>query len=315
MHTPPKLTLYAQNDCHDFVFNLPFSLFQAQVDGKALFDFSVCSDSGRAIMTEFGAKIAVQGNLTLMDTADIIVIAGWVGDMPSRVFVEKLQSAHQNGKKIIGLCYGTFGLGYAGILAGRTVVTHWAGERAFRELFADIALDGNRLYIDDDNILTSAGASAGLDCCLYFIRTLYGVSVANHLARVYVSAPHREGGQAQFVQMPVTSHTKDDKINELLDFLSKNLADTHRLDELADRVHLSKRSFNRHFKNATNMTLSEWLIAKRLAYAQECLEMSDDNMELIAQKAGFGTASNLRMQFKDKFGVSPQAWRRSFGGG
>lgn len=309
---PPKLTLYAQNHCSDFVFNIPFNLFQAKHQGKKLFDFRLCSDNGRAIVTELGAKIPIHGNLSLMDHADIIVISGWVGEKPSRAFIEKLQTAHQNGKKIIGLCYGAFGLAYADILHGKTVVTHWAGESEFKQKFPHIQLDNNKLYLDDGNILTSAGAYAGMDCCLYFIRSLYGVSVANDLARLFVSAPQREGGQAQFVQKSPIAHTKDEKINELLAFLSKNLHQHHKLDELAQRVHLSKRSFARYFYTATNMTLSEWLTAKRLATAQDWLENSTHSIEQIAQITGFGTASNFRMQFKTHFGVSPQSWRKSF---
>lgn len=313
--TPPTLALYAQNGCNDFVFNIPFSLFQAEMDGKKLFDLQVISDNGKPIISQFGAKITPHGNLDLLDNADIIVIAGWVGDKPSDKWIKKIQTHHQNNKKIISLCYGAFGLAYARVLDGKTVATHWAGEDDFKQQFPHIQIDSNTLYLDDGNILTSAGAFAGLDCCLYFIRTLYGASVANSLARMLVSAPHREGGQAQFSDISPISHAKDQKINELLQFLSENLADTHRLDDLAERGHLSKRSFARHFKNATNLTLSEWLTAKRLAKVQEWLENSDESIDIIAEKTGFGTASNLRMQFKDKFGVSPQAWRKSFGAG
>lgn len=312
--TPPTLVLYAQNGCNDFVFNIPFSLFQATYQGQKLFDFAVCSDNGKAILSEFGTKIAVTGDLSLLDTADIIVISGFVGDVPNAKLCQKLQIAHAQGKKIIGLCYGTFVLAFADILQGKTVVTHWAGERAFKEKFPHIQLDSNRLYIDDGNILTSAGAFAGLDCCLYFIRTLHGVKVANELAKHLVSAPHREGGQAQFNAISPISHAKDEEINELLQFLSDNLADNHKLDDLANRVHLSKRSFNRYFKTATQMTLSQWLTAKRLAKVQDYLESTDLSIEIIADKTGFGTASNLRMQFKARFGVSPQSFRKSFGG-
>lgn len=310
---PPKLILYAQNGCNDFVFNIPFSLFQATYQGQKLFDFAVCGDNGKAILSEFGAKISVNGDLSLLDKADIIVISGFVGDVPNAKLCQKLQTAHAQGKKIIGLCYGTFVLAFADILQGKTVVTHWAGERAFKEKFPHIQLDSNRLYVDDGNILTSAGAFAGLDCCLYFIRTLYGAKVTNELARHLVSAPHRVGGQAQFANKTPIHHTKDEKINELLQFLSDNLADNHKLDDLAKRVHLSTRSFARYFKNATNMTLSQWLTAKRLAMAQEFLESSTHSIEMIAQITGFGTASHFRMQFKAHFGVSPQQWRKNFG--
>ncbi|WP_066803459.1 GlxA family transcriptional regulator [Moraxella oblonga] len=314
MTIPPTLTLYAQNGCNDFVFNIPFSIFQTPYQGKKLFDFQVVSDNGKAIRTELGTTITPHGNLDLMDNADIIVLAGWVGDKPSHTFTQKLQTAHQNGKKIIALCYGTFGLAFADILTDKTVVTHWAGENAFKQQFPHIKLDNNKLYLDDGNILTSAGAYAGMDCCLYFIRMLYRASVANDLARLFVSAPHREGGQAQFSQLSIVNHTKDSKINALLQFLSDNLDKTHKLDDLADKVHLSKRSFNRYFKNATNMTLTQWLTAKRLSVVQELLESSDESIERIAQKSGFGSASHLREKFKERFGVSPQVWRRGFGG-
>lgn len=311
----PKLALYAQNGCNDFVFNIPFSLFQTPVKGKKLFDFQIFSNDGKNITTALGVKIMIKNNLSAIDEADIIVISGWVGGKPNAQFIQKLQVAHHNGKKIIALCYGTFGLAWADILMGKTVVTHWAGELMFKEKFPNIQLDGNRLYIDDGNILTSAGAYAGMDCCLYFIRSLYGVSVANELARIFVSAPHREGGQAQFSNILPISHVNDDKINELLQFLGENLSQNHRLEDLADKVHLSKRSFHRHFKRATQMTLSDWLIVKRLSLAQEWLEFSDYSIEQISQLSGFGTASNFRKQFKEKFGVSPQSWRKSFGNG
>lgn len=315
--TPPRLALYAQHGYNDFVFNIPFSLFQAEYDGKKLFDFQVISDNGKPIVSQFGVKITPHGDLDALDTADIIVISGWVGGKPCKKFIQKLQTHHQNNKKIIGLCYGTFGLAWADILQGKTVATHWAGEHDFREKFKHIQLDSNRLYIDDGNILTSAGASAGLDCCLYFIRTRYGTKIANTLARMLVCAPQREGGQAQFSDISPVSHVhdghqQDDKINALLQFLGDNLALTHTLDDLANRVHLSKRSFHRYFKIATNMTLSQWLTAKRLVHAQELLETTHDSMEHIADKSGFGTASNLRLHFKQRFGVSPQHWRKSF---
>lgn len=313
MNTPPRLALYAQNGYNDFVFNIPFSLFQAEYDGKKLFDFQIVSDNGKPIISQLGMKLTPHGDLDNLDNVDIIVISGWVGEKPSKKFIQKLQTHHKNNKKIIALCYGTFGLAWADILQEKTVVTHWAGENEFREKFQSVQLDSNRLYIDDGNILTSAGAYAGMDCCLYFVRSLYGTKVANTLARMFVTAPQREGGQAQFSDISPISHVKNEKIDQLLQFLSENLADNHRLDDLANRIHLSKRSFNRHFKAATNLTLSEWLIAKRLTLAQTLLENGDDDMERIAQKAGFGTASNLRIHFKDRFGVSPQTWRKSFG--
>lgn len=311
--TAPKVALYAHQGCNDFVFNIPFSLLQVKPQGERLFELTVCSIDGQAVSTELGMSVPVTDDLQGFGHADVIIIAGWHKDkIPEPQLIQALRTAHERGVKLIALCYGTYVLAYADVLQGKTVTTHWLAKQDFGERFASVHLDCDRLYIDDGNILTSAGASGGVDCLLYWVRLTYGASIANDLARLFVTAPHRAGGQAQFIKMPLATRTKDNAINELLDYLRGNLSATHRLDELAIRLNLSRRTFSRHFRQATGLSLRAWLLQERLRYAQELLQETDKPIELIAEQAGFGSGANLREQFYKTFGLAPSAWRNVF---
>ncbi|MBH5328090.1 helix-turn-helix domain-containing protein [Eikenella sp. S3360] len=311
----PKTALYAQSGMNDFVFNIPFSVFQVAHQGKPLFDLQICADDGQNVATALGANIPVHGGLDLMDKADIIVIAGWrdIAAAPSAALTAHLHKAAARGAQITALCYGTYALAYAGLLDGKTAATHWLAESDFVRRFPRVSLDTNRLYVEDGGFLTSAGAAGGLDCCLYLIRKIHGATAANDIARTLVAAPHREGGQAQFTRRPAERRTSDDKINRLLDELRQNLAAPHRLDDLAARLAVSRRTFIRHFSRATGMNFGEWLTAERLWQVQDWLENTDWPVERIAEQSGFGSAANLRAQFKAKFQTSPNAWRKVFG--
>ena len=245
--TAPKIVLYAQSGMNDFVFNIPFSVFQTTYRNHPLFDLKICSD----------------------DSKD--VIAGWrnIEEAPTPELSAHLQKAVQRGAHITALCYGTYALAYTGLLDGRTAATHWLAEDDFVRRFPKIHLDTNRLYAEDGNFLTSAGAAGGLDCCLYLIRKIHGATVANDLARTFVAAPHREGGQAQFIHRPVERRTADDKINHLLDELRQNLATPYRLDDLAKKLAVSRRTFIRHFSQATGMNFGEWFTTERLWQVQD----------------------------------------------
>lgn len=314
--TTPKTVLYAQSGMNDFVFNIPFSLFQTTYQGKPLFNLKICCDDGNSVTTALGAAIPVHGGLDLMEHADIVVIAGWrdIDEAPAPELTARLQQAAARGAYITALCYGTYALAYAGLLDGKTAATHWMAEADFVRRFPQIRLDTNRLYVEDGNFLTSAGAAGGLDCCLYLVRKIHGATATNELARTFVAAPHREGGQAQFIHRPVQSRTADDKINRLLDEVRQNLAAPHRLDDLAEKLAVSRRTFIRHFAQAVGMNFGEWLTAERLWRVQDLLENTDLPIERIAEQSGFGSAANLRLQFKAKFKTSPNAWRKVFGG-
>ena len=308
--TASKIVLYAQSGMNDFVFNIPFSVFQTTYQGNPLFNLKIFSDDGQDVSTAFGASIPTHGGLDLMEEADIIVIAGWrdIEEAPTPELAENLQRAAKRDAHIVALCYGTYALAYTGLLDGRSAATHWLVRR-----FPKIHLDTNRLYAEDGNFLTSAGAAGGLDCCLYLIRKIHGATVANDLARTLVAAPHREGGQAQFIHRSVEHRTADDKINRLLDEIRQDLAATYRLDDLAKKLAVCRRTFIRHFSQATGVNFGEWLTTERLWQVQDLLENTDLPIERIAEQSGFGSAANLRLQFKAKFKINPNAWREVFG--
>ena len=313
--TASKIVLYAQSGMNDFVFNIPFSVFQTTYQGNPLFNLKIFSDDGQDVSTAFGASIPTHGGLDLMEEADIIVIAGWrdIEEAPTPELAENLQLAAKRDAHFVAICYGTYALAYTGLLDGRSAATHWLAENDFVRRFPKIHLDTNRLYAEDGNFLTSAGAAGGLDCCLYLIRKIHGATVANDLARTLVAAPHREGGQAQFIHRSVEHRTADDKINRLLDEIRQDLAATYRLDDLAKKLAVSRRTFIRHFSQATGVNFSEWLTTERLWQVQGLLENTDLPIERIAEQSGFGSAANLRLQFKAKFKINPNAWRKVFG--
>ncbi|MDO5639196.1 MAG: helix-turn-helix domain-containing protein [Neisseria sp.] len=311
----PKVVLYAYERFNAFVFNAPQAIFKAELQGKKLFDVQTASLDGQAKQADVGLILPVDGGLDLLDTADMIVIAGWADTAipPDERLLAKLRTAHQQGRQIVGLCYGTYVLAYAGILDGRAAVTHWLAEQDFCERFPKVRLDTNRLYLTDRNLTTSAGAAAGLDCCLHLVRQHYGSRTANQLARMMVIPPHREGGQAQFIQQPMPKSTHDSQINQLLDYLREHLHQPHHIDMLAAHTHMSRSTFTRHFKHATGISFAQWLIQARLARSQELLEGSGLSVEQISEQVGFQNATSFRQHFKQRFGVSPKQWRRVFG--
>ncbi|SMB89009.1 transcriptional regulator, AraC family with amidase-like domain [Pasteurella testudinis DSM 23072] len=312
----PKVVLYAYDRFNAFVFNAPQAIFHARYQGQKLFDVKTASLDGQAKQADVGLILPVDGGLDLLDTADMIVIAGWsdLAAVPDERLLAKLRQANAQGSQIVGLCYGTYALAYAGILDGRQAVTHWLAEQDFCRRFPQVRLDSNRLYLSDGNITTSAGAAAGLDCCLHLVRQRYGSKAANQLARTMVIPPHREGGQAQFIQQPMPKSTQDSQINQLLDYLREHLSEPHHIDALAARSHMSRSTFTRHFKHATGMSFAQWLIQARLARSQELLESSTLSVEQISAQTGFQNTAGFRQHFKQRFGVSPKQWRRVFGG-
>jgi transcriptional regulator GlxA family with amidase domain len=167
------------------------------------------------------------------------------------------------------------------------------------------------LYVDDD-VLTSAGVAAGLDCCLHLLRQLCGAEAANHVARQLVVAPHRQGGQAQFIERPVPVSGSDDRFAQVLNWVNRHLADNHSIDALAARAAMSRRNFTRHFRDATGTSFKQWLLNQRVAHAQRLLETSDVSIEVVAQEAGFGSALSLRQHFRTALRTSPSVYRRQF---
>lgn len=297
-----------------FHYSVPCILFGDSVSGKKRFNVTICAENPGLLTSREGFALNATEDYSAIRQADIVVVPYWahVLERPPQTLLDSLVQARDNGAEIVGLCLGSFVLGYAGILNGKRAATHWEFERQFQSLFPAVQLDINALYVDDDNIITSAGTAAALDCCLYIIRQRFGSVVANQIARRMIVPPHREGGQAQFIAQPVPETTRDARINNLIDYLQRNISQPLNLDALAESVAMSRRTLTRHFMKATGMSVVSWITAERLRRSQLLLESSNLPVEAVAEQVGYLSAVTLRQQFKARFGVSPAEWRKTF---
>lgn len=284
--------------------------------GLPLFDFGLVGESPGVIRTNNGVPVTVEHGLERLSRSDIITITAWehFDRVPSPLLLEALRTAHARGAVLVSQCTGVFVLAAAGLLDGQRVTTHWkyAGELAAR--FPAVHVDPSVLYVDNGQVITGAGTAAGIDALLHLVRREWGAAAANALAREMVVPPHRDGGQAQFIDAPVPA-CEDDLLGAVLEWASAHLADDISVDGLARRALMSPRSFARRFKATTGTTPHAWLLAQRLAAAAALLEESDAPVEEIARLVGFGTAAGLRDQFTRRRGVSPRAYRQTFRAG
>lgn len=280
------------------------------------FKLLVCAMERGTLQTSAGFSIRTPFGLGDLGKAGIIIVPSWrdTNEQPPKALIKALQDAHQRGAKIVGLCLGTFVLAAAGLLDGRPAATHWAYADELAQRYPRLEVKPDVLYVDDGDILTSAGVAAGIDCCLHILRTQYGAEVANCVARRMVVPPHRQGGQAQFIQQPLREIASVDLFAQVLDWVQHNLAQQHSLDELAQRALMSRRTFTRRFRQVTGSTVGQWLLSQRLALAQRMLETTDRSIEQVAYDAGFGTAVSMRQHFNAQLKTSPTRYRREFSG-
>ncbi|WP_267104005.1 GlxA family transcriptional regulator, partial [Xanthomonas sacchari] len=208
-----------------------------------------------------------------------------------------------------------FVLADAGLLDDRPATTHWAALTRFAQRHPQVRLQPDVLYVDDGDVLTSAGTVAGIDCCLHLVRRRHGAEVANRIARRLVVAPHRQGGQAQYIEQPLPASRRDAQLGPTLDWMLQRLDQPLRLDALAAHARMSRRSFTRQFRQVTGTTVVQWLAHQRLVRAQQLLERTDLPLERIAADCGFGSAGALRLQFTRDLGLPPSAYRRGFRAG
>jgi transcriptional regulator GlxA family with amidase domain len=317
---PPRhvVAVVAFDRISPFHLSVPCVVFGENRSGGGVpeFDFRVCAAETGALTTTAGFSIGVTHGLEALADAGTIIVPSWrdPAETPPAALLDALRAAHARGAQLVGLCLGAFVLAAAGILDERPASTHWAWADDFARRYPRVRLDPNVLYVDDGNVLTSAGTAAGLDCCLHVMRKMCGAQVANHVARRLVVPPHRQGGQAQYVQQPMPPNVRGDRLSGLLDWVGGNLALPHTLDSLAGRALMSRRTFTRRFRLATGTTVGAWLLAQRLARAQQLLEGTDESVEAIAGIAGFGSTASLRQHFAETFRTSPSAWRREFRG-
>ena len=297
-----------------FHLSVPCIVFGDEMGGNSPFDVVVCAAETAPLVTTAGFTLGNLQSLAVLKKAGVIVVQSWrnVNDRPPERLLKALCDAHARGAQIVGLCLGAYVLAEAGLLEGRRATTHWEYANAMAARFPTVDIDANVLYVEDRGILTSAGTAAGIDACLHLVRHRLGAQAVNRLARRLVVQPHREGGQAQFIEQPLPSTAGGTRLALLIDSVRTHLHKPHSLDSLAFEARMSRRSFTRHFKALTGTTVQSWLLAERLAHSQRLLEQTDQSVERVAELAGFGSVVSLRHHFRRAVGVSPTAWRRSF---
>lgn len=282
--------------------------------GAPRYRLMICGERTGSVRTMSGFNIDVEHDLGLLETADTVILPAWRDprERPSAALLQALNAAHARGARLVGLCLGTFILAEAGLLDGRAASTHWAWAEEFDRRFPQVALNQNALYIDDGDILTSAGTAAAIDCCLHIVRSDYGAEIANRIARRLVVAPHRHGGQAQYIEKPMPATADTDHLDATINWAIAHLDEPLTLARLADRAGMSLRSFTRHFKKKTGDTFTQWLLNYRLAAAQRLLETSTLSIDRVAEMAGFGSTVSLRQHFSRAFSIPPASYRRQF---
>lgn len=279
--------------------------------GLPTMEFDLCGPSPQ-VRTSMGFGLVIEHGLERLESADLIGVPAMPrGDAYPSALLEALRAAVDRGARVLSVCSGAFVLGEAGLLDGRRCTTHWmyTGELAAR--FPDAKVDPGVLYVDDDPIITSAGTAAGLDASLHLWRKEFGADIAATVARRMVVPPHRDGGQAQFIEAPIRA-TPARTLASVVDYMAAHLDQDLTVDDLAALANMSPRTFARRFRAETGTTPYEWLLTARLAAAQRMLERGDDVVETVAARAGFGTAAAMRHHFAKRLGTTPQAYRAAF---
>lgn len=285
--------------------------------GRPLYEVRTCTPVPGEVRTDADFTITVEhGPEALAEADTVIVPAAHDADQrhPVGTLSPELADALARirpGARVASICTGAFVLAAAGMLDGRRATTHWAACDLFRRLFPRVHLTPDVLYVDEGDVLTSAGVASGVDLCLHMIRSDFGAAVANAAARHTVVAPHRDGGQAQFVERPVPRDGVATTGNARA-WALKRLDQPLTLKDLAGREAMSVRTFTRRFREETGMSPTRWLIQQRVERARRLLEETDLPIDRVAREAGFGTAASMRQHLAAALGVSPSAYRRTF---
>ncbi|WP_368563191.1 transcriptional regulator FtrA [Pseudoxanthomonas sp. UTMC 1351] len=276
---------------------------------------AVCAAEPGPLRAAGGVRIQAPYGLGKLQQADIIVVPGWRSpdERPPEKLLAALRRAHARGARLCSICSGVFVLAHAGLLEGKRAATHWRYASQLAQQFPGITVDASSLYVDEGQIITSAGSAAGLDMLLHLVRRDYGARVANRVAQRLVMSPHREGGQAQFVPRPMPS-ADNSPIASLMDWIRANPRVDHSARSLAEHARISERTLHRKFKECTGLTHNGWVIRERVAIAKELLETRHElDVESVADLAGFGSAESLRRHFRLHGLTSPLHYRKQFG--
>ncbi|TDT38250.1 AraC family transcriptional regulator with amidase-like domain [Streptomyces sp. BK208] len=286
-------------------------------EGLPEYDFAVVSAEGPTLGTHVGGlTVSTPYGLDRLEEADLIAVPAG-SDFVRREYppelLEVLRRATDRGTRVLSVCSGVFVLGAAGLLDGRRCAVHWHHAAELRRQYPRAEVAPDVLYVDEDPVITSAGTAAGIDACLHIVRKEQGPEVANRIARRMVVPPHRDGGQAQYIERPLP-RSSCDTVGEVLAWMEQHLDEEVTVEQLAARAHMSPRTFARRFQQETGTTPYRWILRQRVLLAQRLLEATDETMDAIAWRTGFGTAAALRHQFVRALGTTPHAYRRTFRG-
>ncbi|MDQ0583365.1 helix-turn-helix domain-containing protein [Streptomyces rishiriensis] len=286
-------------------------------EGLPVYDFAVVSAEGPVLGTHVGGlTVSTPYGLDRLDEADLIAVPA-ADENVDRAYppelLAALRRAVDRGARVLSVCSGVFVLGAAGLLDGRRCAVHWRHADLLARRFPRTVVEPDVLYVDEDPVITSAGTAAGIDACLHLVRKEQGPEVANRIARRMVVPPHRSGGQAQYIERPLP-RSRCDTVGEVLAWMEQHLDEEVTVEQLAERAHMSPRTFARRFQQETGTTPYRWLLRQRVLLAQHLLEATDETVDAIAWRTGFGTAGALRHQFVQALGTSPNAYRRTFRG-
>jgi AraC family transcriptional regulator, transcriptional activator FtrA len=263
---------------------------------------------GATVRTSFGlADLAAADTVVIPSVRDVTVPT-------SPAVVDAIKSAHEANSRLVSICSGAFALADAGVLDGRRATTHWIYVDRLQKRYPEVDVDPTPLYVDGGNVLTSAGCAAGLDLCLHIVRSDHGAHIANDVARRLVIAPHRAGGQAQYIESPIPEPTTDGQIAGGMAWALANLDSPITLDELAAQSSLSRRSYLRRFAKATGTTPIKWLITQRIQASLALLESSSLSIEQIAARVGFDSPVTFRHHFVRALRTTPSEYRSCFTG-
>ncbi len=283
-------------------------------DGVPNFDFKVCGpEAGKPLRMSIGAHITPDHGLDSLVGADLVAIPAIAsqngGYLPEAL--DAVRKAVDAGAIVLTVCSGAFVAGAAGLLDGRPCTTHWMHADDLAQMYPTAKVDRNVLFVDDGNLITSAGTAAGIDACLHLVRRELGSEVTNTIARRMVVPPQRDGGQRQYIDQPIPVRCSDGFAPHL-DWILTNLDKPHTVGTLAKLASMSARTFARRFVEETGRTPMQWVTDQRVLYARRLLEETDLDIDHVADKSGFGTATLLRHHFRRVIGVTPSDYRRRF---
>lgn len=277
------------------------------------YDFAVCAVEEGPIRAAGGITVQAPYAPELLARADTLIIPGWrdADELPPPQLLAWIRTAHERGARLCSICSGVFVLAAAGVLDGQRATTHWRYAERLAQRYPRIEVQPDQLYVDNGQVITAAGSAAGLDMLLHLVRRDHGARIGNQVAQRLVVAPHREGGQAQFVPRPM-AQGEQGRLARLMDWLRSHPAKPHTVASMAERAAMSPRTLQRQFQQATGLGPVEWLIRERVAIVKDLLEEPEIPLAQIAERAGFGSEETLRHHFRRLTATTPGAYRKRF---